>query len=62
MPQHPKGTRARVRLSSVFKPFAHDVEFGSRAINPAELYLVGVVMLLRMRDASGGAARYAQAA
>ncbi|HET7698672.1 MAG TPA: cobalamin-dependent protein [Vicinamibacterales bacterium] len=36
--RHPKGTRARVLLSSVFKPFAQDDEFGSRAINPAELY------------------------
>jgi radical SAM superfamily enzyme YgiQ (UPF0313 family) len=38
MPTHPKGSRARVLLSSVFKPFAVDDEFGSRAINPAELY------------------------
>jgi len=38
MAQHPKGTRARVLLSSVFKPFAQDDEYGSRAINPAELY------------------------
>jgi hypothetical protein len=36
--RHPKGSRARVLLSSVFKPFAQDDEFGSRAINPAELY------------------------
>jgi radical SAM superfamily enzyme YgiQ (UPF0313 family) len=28
----------RLLLSSVFKPFAVDDEFGSRAINPAELY------------------------
>jgi len=35
---HPKGSRARVLLSSVFKPFAQDDEYGSRAINPAELY------------------------
>ena len=35
---HPKGTRARVLLTSVFKPFAQDDEFGSRAINPMELY------------------------
>ncbi len=35
---HPKGTRARVLLSSVFGPFAQDDEFGSRAINPMELY------------------------
>lgn len=38
MKPHPKGPRARVLLSSVFKPFAQDDEYGSRAINPAELY------------------------
>jgi radical SAM superfamily enzyme YgiQ (UPF0313 family) len=38
MHRHPKGTRARVLLTSVFKPFAQDDEFGSRAINPMELY------------------------
>ncbi len=38
MTQHPKGNRAHVLLTSVFKPFAQDDEFGSRAINPAELY------------------------
>src|SRR3954471_20656250 len=37
-PSHPKGTRARVLLSSVFGPYAQDDEFGSRAINPMELY------------------------
>ena len=36
--QHPKGTRARVLLTSVFGPYARDDEFGSRAINPMELY------------------------
>jgi hypothetical protein len=35
---HPKGAGARVLLSSVFKPFARDDEYGSRASNPAELY------------------------
>ena len=35
---HPKGSRARVLLSSVFGPFAQDDEFGSRTINPMELY------------------------
>jgi len=35
---HPKGTEARVLLSSVFGPYARDDEFGSRAINPMELY------------------------
>ncbi len=38
MRPHPAGNRARVLLSSVFKPFAVDDEFGSRAINPIELY------------------------
>ena len=36
--QHPKGTCARVLLSSVFGPYAQDDEFGSRSINPMELY------------------------
>ncbi|MGC2707620.1 MAG: cobalamin-dependent protein [Candidatus Sulfotelmatobacter sp.] len=35
---HPKGTRARILLSSVFGPYAQDDEFGSRSINPMELY------------------------
>ena len=35
---HPMGTRARVLLSSVFKPYAQDDEYGSRRINPMELY------------------------
>jgi radical SAM superfamily enzyme YgiQ (UPF0313 family) len=35
---HPMGVRARVLLSSVFGPYAQDDEFGSRAINPMELY------------------------
>ena len=38
MNRHPKGTRARVLLTSVFGPYAQDDEFGSRAINPMELY------------------------
>jgi hypothetical protein len=38
MPYHPKGTRARVLLSSVFGPYARDDEYGSRAANPMELY------------------------
>ena len=38
MGTHPKGTRARVLLTSVFKPFAVDDEFGSRRMNPVELY------------------------
>src|SRR5579884_782407 len=36
--QHPKGTHARVLLSSVFGPYAQDDEFGSRSVNPMELY------------------------
>jgi radical SAM superfamily enzyme YgiQ (UPF0313 family) len=35
---HPKGSRAKVLLSSVFGPYARDDEFGSRSINPMELY------------------------
>src|SRR5512142_776244 len=35
---HVKGKNARVLLSSVFGPYARDDEFGSRAINPMELY------------------------
>src|SRR5690242_12533322 len=38
MEKHPKGNRARVLLTSVFGPYAQDDEFGSRAINPMELY------------------------
>jgi hypothetical protein len=38
VPLHPKGTGARVLLTSVFGPYAQDDEFGSRAINPMELY------------------------
>jgi radical SAM superfamily enzyme YgiQ (UPF0313 family) len=37
-PVHPKGPRARVLLSSVFGPYAVDDEYGSRAVNPMELY------------------------
>ena len=37
-PKHPKGKDARILLSSVFGPYAQDDEFGSRVINPMELY------------------------
>jgi len=37
-PTHPLGIQARVLLSSVFGPYAQDDEFGSRKINPMELY------------------------
>ena len=36
--RHPKGTQARILLSSVFGPYAQDDAFGSRSINPMELY------------------------
>ena len=35
---HPSGTRAKILLSSVFGPYARDDEYGSRKINPMELY------------------------
>ncbi|MGH9681189.1 MAG: cobalamin-dependent protein, partial [Candidatus Acidiferrales bacterium] len=35
---HPKKSHARVLLTSVFGPYAQDDEFGSRSINPMELY------------------------
>ncbi|MBN2686933.1 MAG: cobalamin-dependent protein, partial [Deltaproteobacteria bacterium] len=37
-PLHPRGTRAQVLLSSVFGPYAQDDAYGSRRINPMELY------------------------
>jgi len=37
-PVHPLGTRAKVLLSSVYGPYAHDDEDGSRTNNPMELY------------------------
>ena len=37
-PVHPLGNRARVLLTSVFGPYARDDEYGSRRINPMELY------------------------
>ncbi|MFH1572771.1 MAG: cobalamin-dependent protein, partial [Acidobacteriota bacterium] len=36
--RHPRGTDARVLLTSVFGPFAQDDAYGSRSINPMELY------------------------
>lgn len=38
VPVHPLGTRARILLTSVFGPYAQDDKYGSRAINPMELY------------------------
>lgn len=37
-PRHPLGTRANILLSSVFGPYAQDDEYGSRKMNPMELY------------------------
>ena len=37
-PVFPGGPNARVLLSSIFGPYAQDDEYGSRAINPMELY------------------------
>ncbi len=37
-PLHPLATRARVLLSSVFGPYSQDDQYGSRKINPMELY------------------------
>ena len=37
-PTHPLGAKARLLLSSVFGPYARDDEYGSRTINPMELY------------------------
>ncbi len=36
--QHPAGRKARVLLCSVFGPYARDDAWGSRALNPMELY------------------------
>ena len=35
---HPLGIHAKILLTSVFGPYARDDEFGSRVINPMELY------------------------
>ena len=35
---HPLGSRAKVLLTGVFGPYAQDDEYGSRALNPMELY------------------------
>ena len=34
----PRGKETRILLASVFGPYARDDEYGSRAINPMELY------------------------
>src|ERR1039457_4866555 len=57
--KHPKGTQARILLSSGFGPHAQDDEFGSRSINPSGLYPHQVKRAqrsfsLRMFHQSGG--------
>ncbi len=37
-PVHPRGSQARILLTSVFGPYAQDDEYGSRSMNPMELY------------------------
>lgn len=37
-PRHPLASSARVLLSSVFGPYSQDDQYGSRTINPMELY------------------------
>ncbi len=37
-PMHPLGSQSRVLLASVFGPYAQDDQYGSRVINPMELY------------------------
>ncbi len=37
-PKHLKGSATRILLTSVFGPYARDDEYGSRLINPMELY------------------------
>jgi len=37
-PVHPRGNRARVLFASVFGPYAQDDAYGSRLMNPMELY------------------------
>jgi len=37
-PTHSLGSRAKILLSSVFGPYAQDDEYGSRVLNPMELY------------------------
>ncbi len=37
-PRHPLGRKSRILLTSVFGPYARDDAYGSRAINPMELF------------------------
>ncbi|MBU9889739.1 MAG: cobalamin B12-binding domain-containing protein, partial [Candidatus Omnitrophica bacterium] len=36
--RHPRGKQARILLTSVFGPYARDDAYGSRSINPMELF------------------------
>jgi hypothetical protein len=36
--KHPLGSQARILLTSIFGPYARDDEYGSRTLNPMELY------------------------
>lgn len=38
LPRHPLAAKARVLLSSVFGPYSRDDQYGSRKVNPMELY------------------------
>jgi radical SAM superfamily enzyme YgiQ (UPF0313 family) len=38
VPKHPLGKNAKILLTSVFGPYARDDAYGSRAINPMELF------------------------
>lgn len=37
-PRHPAGSQAKILLASVFGPYGQDDEYGSRRMNPMELY------------------------
>ncbi len=37
-PVHPRGSQAKILFTGVFGPYARDDEYGSRSINPMELY------------------------
>ena len=43
----PRGSKAEVLLTSVFAPYAQDDEYGSRKMNPMELYHNQVTRTLR---------------
>ena len=51
MQPHPKGAEARILLSAVFGPYAQNDRFGSRAMNPMELYHNQVETHPKGRDA-----------